>query len=360
MKTVRRAYVVPVTLVLLAGCSDDAAPYVPPPADLTIAGKYELTTEIDLTASSLVPDPVHTYLDILARLRDDPAGALFAVLDEAGVPLASDLEAALPDIVDDRLEGWINDYVLAARYQGTPVRDEIAAVVDAASTVLTRFELASSLDVPAPDAQGWAETTHRLQELRYTLYDGSLRLSVPLDPKALDPAAADLALVVERRPMARASAGQAGSDAHLAVEDHTFGVPYGAYAYVVLDEALRDRYGVGIRGALGALLDCPALGAAVGGRCVLGLCVGHAADLTAICEQGLDLVAEQVRDRIQDLSFDALYLQHGDAALWDAPAPGGSRDGRVDRLDGGVWKASIDLGGGAHDVPARFTGTRSP
>src|SRR5262245_670514 len=111
MKIPRRAYVAASTMVLLAGCGDDNPTYVPPPAELTIAGSYQLVNAFDLTGSALLPEQVNTYLKLLVQLRDDPSGALFTVLDEAGVPLASELEAALPDVVADRLKGWINDYV---------------------------------------------------------------------------------------------------------------------------------------------------------------------------------------------------------------------------------------------------------
>ena len=90
-------------------------------------------------------------------------------------------------------------------------------------------------------------------------------------------------------------------------------------------------------------------------RCVLGLCVDHAAQLDAICEQGLDLAAAELRSRIEALTFDAIRLQRGDAAMLDAP----SADRRIDQLTGGVWKASIDIGMGARPVPATFTATRN-
>src|SRR4051812_50167367 len=89
---------VTVLLVLSAagGCGKNDAEPGPPPADLQVAGTYEIVSTYDFTAAGLLPAPVATYAKAIVGLRTDPAGTLFLLLDEAGVAVASDLLAAVP------------------------------------------------------------------------------------------------------------------------------------------------------------------------------------------------------------------------------------------------------------------------
>jgi len=94
---------------------------------------------------------------------------------------------------------------------------------------------------------------------------------------------------------------------------------------------------------------------------VLLLCIGHASEVTQICERGLDLVVDKVHARLSELSFRALRFEAGAAELWDARAAGGPVDGRVDRIDRGTFtKASIDVGTGPRACRATFSGERRP
>src|SRR5262245_21612102 len=94
-----------------AGCGDDNAGPGPAPADLRVDGNYEIVSTYDLSVGSVLPQPVATYAQEIVGLRNDPAGTLFRLLDQAGVPLASDLMDALPDPAANELKKWINDFV---------------------------------------------------------------------------------------------------------------------------------------------------------------------------------------------------------------------------------------------------------
>jgi hypothetical protein len=220
--------------------------------------------------------------------------------------------------------------------------------------VVARPDVVSTLQVDPPDATGAITATHALEELRYTLYGGTTEITVPIGEGA---AAAPL-LTVRTTANGRVTAALANEDAHLFVGDHAFGVAYGDYVLAALDQAVRARYGTDLRGALGQLVDCAAMAHSVANRCVLGACVGHESTLTSICDAGLDLVYQQIHDHIVALRFDALRLQSGQSAMWDAPADSATADRIVDRLDTGKWAASVDFGMGARDVHATFTGTR--
>jgi len=338
-----------------AGCDDGStADPGPPPADLRVDGNYEIVSTYDLTAGSVLPEPVATYAQEIVGLSNDPAGTMFKLLDDAGVPLASDLMDALPGPVADQLKHAINDFFAADVYGNARVSSELDALAAAMQTVLARPDVVSQLSLAAPDATGTTTATHRLEELRYHLYGGATEIAVPI----ATPAGEAAVLTLETSATARVTRGTAGEDAHLEIGEHAFGVPYGDYVLAALDQAMNQRYGTDLRGALGALVDCEAMAASVAGKCVLGACIGHQPTLSAICNDGLDLAYQQMTDRIRGLRFDALR-QSGQAQMWDAATAGGISDQRVDRLATGKWAASIDFGMGPRDVASTFVGTRT-
>jgi len=165
-------------------------------------------------------------------------------------------------------------------------------------------------------------------------------------------------LTLETTATGRVTRGIAGEDAHLQVDDHAFGLPYGSYVLAALDQAMAYRYGTDLRGALGLLIDCDAMAASVAGKCVLGACIGHQSTLVAICDSGVDLAYQQLTDRIRALNFDALR-QSGQAQMWDAAMAGDAGDLRIDRLATGNWAASIDFGMDPRNVAATFAGIRA-
>ena len=156
--------------------------------------------------------------------------------------------------------------------------------------------------------------------------------------------------------LTEAAAGH--GDAALTIGDHFFGLAYGELIFAALDGA---GTGETLRARLGRAFDCPAMGQSVANRCVLLLCIGHASDITQICERGLDLAVDKVHAPLSGLSFRALRFEDGNADLWDARVTGGAVDGRVDRIDRGTFsKASIDVGTGPRACRATFSGERSP
>jgi hypothetical protein len=328
----------------------------PAPADLQTAGSYQVVSTYDLTVGSVLPQPVAEYAQTVVGLRKDPAGTIFTLLDQAGVPLASDLLGALPDVLANEIKGWINDFVAHDVYGDATVASELDALTAAIETVLARPDVVSALDVSVSDEHGTVTATHTLEELRYHLYGGAVEVAVPIVPPSGTPAPL---LVVSTTATGRVTAGLGTEDARLTVDNHAFGVPYGTFALMAIDQAARQRFGTDLRGMLGLLVDCDAMAASVANRCVLSACVGHQSQLAAVCNSGLDLVYSDLRDRIVELNFDALRLQHGDAEMWDASPAGAAADRRIDRLAAGAWDARIDFGMGARAVNGTFTATRA-
>jgi len=146
----------------------------------------------------------------------------------------------------------------------------------------------------------------------------------------------------------------AKGDAAIVIGDHHFGLAYGEILFAALDGR---PDGPSLRARLGQAFDCPGLGVSVASRCVLGLCIGHAAEVTALCESALDVAVDKIHDQLAMANFEALRFSDGRAQLWDQLATE-PRDGLVDRIAAGIWQATIDAGPGPRACRATFAGQR--
>jgi hypothetical protein len=321
-----------------AGGGEDATgndivdpPRPPAPVDAIARGAYRVRSVFDVTPAAVLPEPGYQLLATLRDFSTAPAHTLIDLADDAGVPAVSELRAALPDALESRLEGWIDDRIEAAAIDGVPVTQLAAQLAALGEIALTRFAIDSALTIDGTAA------THRLTGLDFA-------------PAGLD---ASLSLAGLPASIGAASATAARTGGALVVGDHRFGIAFGEYVWQALDAVAVARHGAGVRGLLGAAVDCPALADAVANHCVLGVCVGHRDLLVELCERGLDEVVGLAQRRIAEVRFDAIRLAAGTTRLAD---PDGA--GIATRLTAGVWTAQIDAGQGLRPVPATFTGAR--
>lgn len=323
--------------------TDDDTTTTPEPVPaIDATATFEVVTTFDLPVSALLPEPASQAVGTLSDFRDDPSATLFTILDEAGVPGASELRDAMPGPLEDELDDLINESLESAQVDGTPATDHLDFVLDQTELVLGQFDLVTALTLAHDGAAPDLAATHRVRALRIPA-GSATEIEIPEDQ------AVDAVLTLEASPTAQVVEGT-----ELVVGDHAFGLPYGEHAWMALDLAMHEAYGTDLRGALGEIVDCAGLAASVADECVFGVCVGHEEELADLCEQGLDLLVGKLHDEFAALRFDAVRLQSGQATLVDAPAA----DGRADALADGEWQASLDLGQGPREVPASFTGTR--
>ena len=247
------------------------------------------------------------------------------------MPAVSELRAALPDVLENKLEGWIDDQIEAVTVNGVPITQIAGELAALGETTLTQFAVDGELDVSG------ATAAHRLTALDFT------------------PAGLDFRVALGGLPsdIVAATATASCTDGALALGDHRFGIPFGTYAWRALESATTAQYGAGVRALLGAAVSCPAIATTVANKCVLGVCVGHRAQLEQLCERGLDEVVARAKQKVEDVRFDAIRLEAGTATLADV-----GDDGVAARLTGGVWTAQIDASQGLRPVPATFTGAR--
>jgi hypothetical protein len=346
------ASVIAGTVVLgpLLGCGGESSPSPPePPADLEATGFHDLASTVDVPPTVLATQPVVDTLDLLRRLKTDPAGAFFQLLDEAGVPLAGELVGVLPGALKSQLNGAINDY-LGARGVGAS-GGELDRILALTERAFVTFRLASRLEVPAGAKEGTVVGAHGIDAVAFEVPGG---IAIPV-PRAVLQTVSPLPGRLDGAPTVHVIGTTASKgDAAIVIGDHFFGLAYGEILFAALDGR---PGGPSLRTRLGTAFDCPGMGTAVASRCVLGLCIGHAAEVTAVCESALDLAVDKIHDQLAMANFEALRFSDGRAQLWDQAAAE-PRDGLVDRLTGGVWQATIDAGTGPRACRATFAGQR--
>src|SRR5512140_1535482 len=320
---------------LLAGCipmtsdsdgnaeGNDGTSGVP----VVATGVYQVRSKIDVTAEAVLPEPAEELVVTLRDFSVHPGHTMFDLADQAGVPAVSELRAVLPDVLESRIDGWIDDEIAKLTIDGVPVTQLAAQAAAVAETALTQFELDSELQLDG------ATATHRLTAIDFA------------------PAGLDARLTLDAEIAAPATAtSRAGK---LAIGDHRFGLAYGEYIWRASDAAIAQQFGGGIRATLGSAVNCARLAQTIANKCVLGVCVGHTSQLDELCERGLDEVVDVAHDNVADLRFDVLHFTAGSARLAYT-----SGDGIADSLTSGVWTAEINAGLGLRHAPATFTATR--
>jgi len=314
----------------------DPLPLPLPPAPVPVpGGLYQVTTQLDLTIEALLPEPAEQLVVTLRNFSQHPAHTLIDLADAAGVPAVAELRAALPDALESRLEGWIDDELAKVRWAGAPLTQRAAEMAALAETTLTQVALHSELDLDL--ATGTATGAAQLASHRLTSLD-------------FHPAGLDVVLPLAALPgdVTTATAARTVSPTALALGDHQFGLAYGEYAWRALEATCTTTYGAPLRAAIGAAVSCPTIASRLASKCILGVCVGHTAALTELCERGLDEVVNRARAKITAVRFTALHLAAGTATAADG----------ADRLTAGVWTAEINAGQGLRPAPATFTAVR--
>lgn len=289
---------------------------------------YSIVNQVDITAEVILPAQAELVVSTLRELSTDPAHALITIADEAGVPTVGTLYNLLPGILKDQLEGWINNEIAKVKINGVPVTTYAGQIAGLADAALTHFTVDSELLFHGQTA------THRITALDLT--PTGINFKLPIGGLAGDLLSQDASVF-----LATGGAVKLG-------EQH-FGLDYGEYAWEGLDAASQVLFGDDVRAALGNAINCPNLAHTIANKCVFTVCVGHQAELTAICEGGLDAIVNFAHDRMAALRLDGLHLGSGQAHLIDDDG-----DGAFDRITGGTWQAELNLGLGLRPTTASF------
>jgi hypothetical protein len=329
-----------ITSLLAVGCGvssgsgdDDGPVGTPENPQPAKDGPYTLRNTIDFTAEAILPPQLELVVVTLRDFEDNPAHAIISIADRAGVPAVGALYDAIPGIIKDRIEGWINDEIEKIKIGGKPVNAYAGDVADLAEFSLTQFAIDSELDMKG------STSTHRLTALDLSP-TGIVDLKIPIGGLAGD--------ILTQSPTIQVSEG--GS---VALSEQHFGLNYGEYAWQGIDAASTALFGGGVRETLGKAINCAGLAKTISDKCVLGVCVGHETEIRAICTGGLDAMVGLVKDRITEKRLEALHFASGNVRLVDDDG-----DGVGDRLVEGTWEAELNIGLGLRHAPATFEGAR--
>jgi hypothetical protein len=305
---------------------DDGGPVDPPPPPPPAshpADAYRLTSDLDINATTIVPATVHQAIELMRTFETSPGEAILDLAELAGVPGVATLRAALPDFLESRLIGWIDDQL-----EDSPFVIAVGEIVDLADTSFGQVELGSVLDL--------TDGFHALDTVAVEI--GGQRAELDVE----SPDGDTLGLTAD---VTTTSTGR-----ELSIGEHRFGIKVGTAAWTALTAAIVDRFGADLETVLADAIDCPGLADTISRKCVFGQCVGHRTELEDACTGAIGYAVDKLHDQITGVDFDAVIFHAGHATGTDA-----DRDGTFETLTG-TWTADLDLGQGPRSVPATFTG----
>jgi hypothetical protein len=299
-------------------------------------GPYAVTSRVDFTVEAVLPAQAELVVVTLRAFSENPAGGLIAAADAAGVPAVKTLYDAIPGIIKDKLEDWINGEINKIKINGRTLPQYAGEMAALAETALTQFDLNSTLTMKP------GEATHTLTGIDFGV--AGIDVTIPINGLAAD--------ILTQHPTITVAEGGA-----VGFGDQKFGLNFGDYAWDSINQVSTNVFGGDIRATLGKAMNCPGLAHTIAGKCVgvLGanVCVGHETELKQICEGGLDQIVNAVHDRFAAYDIDAFRFKSGTARLVDDDS-----DGVADRIVDGVWDGELNIGMGLRHAPATFTAAR--
>jgi hypothetical protein len=308
---------------------DGGTPENPVPAK---SGPYTVQTSVDFTVEAVLPPQIETAVQLLRLFSTNPARAIFDLAELKGVPAVGVIRDVLPGVLEDKIEGWINDEIAKVRINGKPITAYAGELAAYAEIALSEFAVESTLTIEG------SSSSHTLTAL--DLRPTGIDFRLPIGGLAGD-------VLTQTPTLAVTEGGFVGFS-----EQH-FGLNYGEYAWQGMEYASTKLFGDGIRATLGKAINCAGLAKTISDKCVLNACVGHETELKSICNGGLDALVDFTHDRIAAQRLEAFHLASGTARLVDDDG-----DGYGDRIVDGVWQAELNLGLGLRKAPATFEGSR--
>jgi hypothetical protein len=297
------------------------------------SGPYRVETAVDFTIEAVLPPQIETVVQFLRLFSTNPARAIFDLAEAKGVPAVGIIRDVLPAVLEDKLEGWINDEIAKVKINGKPITQYAGELASLAEIALSEFALESSLDI-----DGGEKATHTLTAL--DLRPTGIDFRLPIGGLAGD--------ILTQNPTISVSEG-----GNFGLSEQHFGLNYGEYAWRGLELASQQLFGAGIRATLGKAINCQGLAHTIADKCVLNVCVGHETELKSVCNGGLDAIVDFTHDRMAAMRLEVFHFASGNARLVDDDG-----DGYGDRIVDGVWAAEMNLGLGLRKAPATFTGER--
>ncbi len=263
----------------------------------------------------------------LADLRAVAQNPARALLTQGGSQVQA-LYGVLSQSLKDRLEGWINTEIDKARIGGKTLRQFAGDVATITETVLTQFTIESSLTI-APTG-----VTHTLTGLNFR----------PLGVDIIVPVGG-----LKADTLMQSTTGTVAELGSLTLGEQRFSLAFGSHAWQGINLATESLFGGDLGAALVGGIDCRSVAQTVATRCYSGVCVGHATEVQAICEAGMDALVDELAAHMPGFKLDAFTFARGTGRLVDD-----NRNGVAERIVDGAWDVQVDIGGGVRTVPGTF------
>jgi len=286
---------------------------------------YKVHTQTSAPSASLQAEAT-SITTSLRQFSQTPAHTMLGLAKQAAPEELATLDA-LSSTLRTRLEGWIDAEIDLVPVDGMHARQVASGMADMAEATITHFSLESTLSFSP------TKTMHTLDALSFRL--SGFDVVVPVGGLAGDAAVQHVALTV----------GEAGA---LTFGDQTFGIDFAAHAWHGINLGMTTLLGTGVDTALSNGANCPALAHAVSLKCVSGVCVGHAAELTSLCQHSIASMVNAFGNDFATVDVSAIRFTSGTAHLVDE-----NGDGLANRIDTGAWTVDPGLGLGG----AMFTAT---
>jgi hypothetical protein len=261
-----------------------------------------------------IPAAVTAATAHLRAFSAKPADTLLAIASSASSVDLAKLYAELPLTLTSRLRGWIDIEIDKVKVAAVPMRTYASEVAGFAETALTRYTVDSELSFTP------LQTDHSLRALRFRL--AGLDVVVPIGGLKADAIGQTPAVAVAELGV-------------VTFGDHSFGLAFGSHAWHAVNLASTQQYQADVVTALTHSINCQLLGQTVAARCYSGVCVGHQAQLTAVCEKSLQQLASELSTNVTAQSYDELHIVSGTARLLDS-----TNDGLAERIEG-TWDVEI-------------------
>ncbi len=305
----------------------------PPPEANAVIGSFEVTSNYNLAQSADVPSVIANALGPLSGLSENPAEALIELLKNANSDVANVIDS-LPSGVKQVVIDELNSFLA-----GQPEVTEVIGYVDMVATMLTNFQVITTLEVGRVDEAGNSKAIHSLKAVSFPI-DGQTQIIATPDVLNLLSTARDVSVNVDL------------ANARILFGDHQFHLPLGNLAVTAYHSVLESQLGTADLGDyLVSKVNCEGLAAQVGDVCYDSICVLNEEQIAGFCVDALEKVAEEVDAKVAELEFADLHMTGGEASY--------AMDGAAVGTMQGNWDTEFGVNSQGFTVPSSFTATRN-
>jgi|GEM_PF-2894014 len=312
-------------------------------------GVYDVKSLLDFTQGGVLPGITGPALGGLSELHDHPGDAIYTILAGASIPYLSDILNKVPSFLKKALTGALDDLIIKNLYQGYPVADQVATIIQGIAELSKQVNIHDYLTVGVPNHDNVSVMEHQLTSVDFTYLGAKTTVLFSAAAKANAYAKVNGTILPHTNaPVA---------DADISIPGGTFKLPIGEMMLSAAGPLLFVQFGgaTDLTSALVNLVPCATFAQDIsdGVNNVI-----NAADVQTLCEGALGLVAQQVENQIKAITLDNVVLSTVNGKLYDTSMKRPAVDYQSDRIAEGKGSWSFTINGGSATVPSAYAGDR--